>query len=198
MGRPKAWLPFGSEYVLQRIVRVVAQAASPIVLATRHGMDLPPLSSEFETVYDEPGVGGPLAGIAAGMIALRGKCDAALVAACDHPFVSAAVFHRMIELLGDNSAVVPELTGGLFPTLAVYRLSTLKVLEEMLRNGELRAQEFALNCNPLRIGEANLADIDADLQSFCNMNNPAEYEAALVLAESSSSKGRPCGSWARA
>jgi molybdopterin-guanine dinucleotide biosynthesis protein A len=189
MGRSKAWLPFGNESLLQRIVRVAAQAASPIVLATRQGMELPPLSFEFEAVCDYPGVAGPLAGIAAGMIALRGKSDAVLVVACDHPFVSAAVFHRMIELLGDHSAVVPELAGRLVPTLAVYRMSTLKILEDLLSNGELRAQEFALRCHPLRIGAADLANLDPDLRSFSNVNNPAEYEAALDSTENSSSKG---------
>ncbi len=192
MGPPKAWLQFGNEYLLQRIVRVVAQAASPVVLATQRGMELPPLSSEFATVYDQYSFAGPLAGIAAGMIALREHCDAALVTACDHPFVSAGVFNRMIELLGDNSAVVPELADRLFPTLAVYRLSTLEILEDMLSKGELRARQFALRCHPRRIGEADLADIDPDLKSFRNVNNPAEYEAALVSTESSSSKGRPC------
>ncbi len=192
MGMPKAWLQFDNEYLLHRIVRVLAQAASPVVLATRRGLELPPLTPEIPFVYDQHENVGPLAGIAAGMILLREHCDAAMVVACDHPFVSVGVFHRMIELLGDHQAVVPELAGRLFPTLAVYRLSTLEILEELLGEGELRARQFALRCQPLRIGAADFADIDPDLRSFCNVNNPAEYEAALGSAETSSSKGRSC------
>jgi molybdopterin-guanine dinucleotide biosynthesis protein A len=192
MGTPKAWLPFGNEYLLQRIVRTVAEAASPVVLASRRGMELPPLPYALETVFDDPALAGPLAGIAAGMIALQGKCDAVLVVACDHPFVKAAVFHRMIELLGDHNAVIPQPTGRLCPTLAVYRMSTLNMLEEMLSKGELRAQQFALCCNPRFVGAADLADIDPDLRSLCNVNNAVEYEAALKSADAPSLKGRTC------
>lgn len=193
MGTAKAWLPFDKETLLQRVVRVVSRAARPIVLAARRGMDLPPLSIEFELVYDEPDVAGPLAGMAAAMNALRGRRDAALVVGCDHPFVSAPVLQRMIDLLGDHDAVVPELEGVLFPTLAVYRLSTLATLEELLSKGELRAREFARRCHPRPIGVVELADVDPNLLSFCNINTPEEYEAARIAARHTPSKGEICG-----
>lgn len=192
MGTPKAWLQFDNEYLLQRIARAAAPAASPIVLATRHGMALPPLIPELGVAYDQSEHAGPLAGIAAGMAALRDKAEAALVLACDHPLLMTAVVERMIELLGEYRAVVPELGGRLFPTLAVYRLETLTVVEEMLGSGDLRAQEFARRCRPRRVGEVDLADIDPELRSFCNMNEPAEYQTALNLSNRPAPKGREC------
>lgn len=47
LGTPKAWLRRGGETLLQHIASVLTQATSPVVLATRHGMKLPPLSAEF-------------------------------------------------------------------------------------------------------------------------------------------------------
>ena len=37
MGRPKAWLPFGPELMLQRVVRLVGTVARPIVVVAAPG-----------------------------------------------------------------------------------------------------------------------------------------------------------------
>ena len=37
MGRPKAWLPFGDEVLLQRVVRRIAEAAWPIAVVAAPG-----------------------------------------------------------------------------------------------------------------------------------------------------------------
>ncbi len=192
MGTSKAWLQFDGEYLLQRIGGVLAQAARPVVLATRHELELPPMSPEFRIVFDEHEHRGPLAGIAAGMTALQHECDAVLVTACDHPFISSGVCHRMIELLGDHLAVVPDLEGRLLPTLAAYRLSTLPMLEDNLSKRQYRAQDFALQCNPRRISRGDLADVDPDLRSLWNINNPAEFDAALRSDAPSNHNGTTC------
>ena len=192
MGTSKAWLRFGDTYLLERVVRVVSHAASPIVLAGRHGLELPPITPAVTVVQDDFEHAGPLAGIASGMKALRDSCDAVLVVPCDHPFVSAAVLHRMVQWLGGHAAVVPELEDKLFPTLALYRLDTLSILEDLLGKNELRAQEFARQCNPLRIHAGDLADIDPGARSFSNLNRPVEYEAALAWSGAALSKGPPC------
>ncbi len=191
MGTSKAGLRLGGEYLLQRVVTVVAQMASPLVLASRHGVEIPPITPAIPVVLDDSDHAGPLAGIAAGMDSLRNCCDAVLVVPCDHPFLRAEVLHRMIELLGEHSAVVPELEGRLFPTLAVYRLTTFVVIKEMLRKGQFRAQNFALQCGPVFLRETDLADIDPEQKSFWNMNNPAQYDAALAAAYPTS-KGLGC------
>ncbi|HUR55514.1 MAG TPA: NTP transferase domain-containing protein, partial [Gemmataceae bacterium] len=43
MGRAKAWLPFGGETMLQRVVRVVGEVVSPVVVVAAAGQDVPPL-----------------------------------------------------------------------------------------------------------------------------------------------------------
>ena len=108
MGRPKAWLQIGDELLLSRMVRIIGLVVSPVVAATRRGLELPPLPLDTGVAYDAEGTAGPLAGIAAGFDALCGRCDAAFVAACDHVLLSAAFVKRMIELLADHDAVVPE------------------------------------------------------------------------------------------
>ena len=192
MGAAKVGLRFGHEYLLQRVVRIVSQVASPLVLASHHGVQIPLVTPPLPIVFDDSDDAGPLAGIASGMKAFRDRCDAVLVIPCDHPFLKVEVLHRMIQFLNDHSAVVPELGGELFATLAVYRPHTLVILEEMLRRRRFRAQEFARQCNPLLLRGRDLTDIDPELDSFRNMNTPAEYDAALLAGQSGLPKGFTC------
>jgi len=192
MGRPKAWLRFGDEYLLQRVVRIVDQVAEPVVIATRPNMKLPALKPACSFVYDRQDHAGPLAGIAAGMTALREECDAVLVSPCDHPFINPEVLLRMVQSLGGHQGVAPERNGMTIPTLAVYRLSTLPLLQEMLRTGERRAQVFAKTCGALRLDHTKLADIDPDLCYLSNLNEPEAYASALNEVSARPAKGISC------
>jgi molybdopterin-guanine dinucleotide biosynthesis protein A len=178
MGRPKAWLRLGDEYLLQRVVRIVATVVSPVVVASRRRLELPPLPGAVSVAFDADELVGPLAGIVAGLDSLAGRCDAAFVAACDHALLTPAFVARMIELLADHDAVVPECGGQLFPTVAVYRLKTRPLLAQLLAAGELRAKEFALRCGARRATPADFADVDPNLDALRNINTPEDYREA--------------------
>src|SRR5579871_4934557 len=70
MGRPKAWLPFGDELMLPRVVRVLRAVVDPVVVVAAPGQDVPPLPPDVEIVRDEIEGKGPLGGLAAGLAAL--------------------------------------------------------------------------------------------------------------------------------
>src|SRR3954452_17592579 len=72
MGRPKAWLPFGPEVMLQRVVRLVGEAAGvgPIAVVAAPGQEVPSLPDRVTVVRDEVSGRGPLQGLAAGLAAL--------------------------------------------------------------------------------------------------------------------------------
>src|SRR5438067_7908228 len=89
MGRPKAWLPFGGELMLPRVVRVLREVVEPVVVVTAPGQDVPPLPAGAEVVRDEVEGKGPLGGLAAGLAALGGRADAAYLSSCDVPFLRA-------------------------------------------------------------------------------------------------------------
>ena len=52
MGRPKAWLPFGDEVMLTRVVRRLAEVVAPIVVVAAPGQEVPALPAEVEVVRD--------------------------------------------------------------------------------------------------------------------------------------------------
>jgi molybdenum cofactor guanylyltransferase len=179
MGRPKAWLPFGGELMLPRVVRLLGEVVAPVVAVAAPGQDLPPLPPGVDVVRDpEPGR-GPLQGLAAGLAALRGRADAAYLSSCDVPYLRPAFVRRMVELLGDHAACVPRVGGYLQPMAAVYRVEVAAVAERLLAEGRPRPA-FLFDAVPTRFVSAEeLADVDPSLQSLRNLNTPAEYEAAL-------------------
>ena len=181
MGRPKAWLPVGGEFLLQRVVRVVGEAVGPVVVVAAPGQDVPPLPAGVDLVRDEREGHGPLAGLAAGLAALDGRADAAYLSACDVPYLSVPFVRRMAEVFNERrgppplSACVPDVGGFLHPLAAVYRQSVLQVAVELLNAGQCRLSAV-FDAVPSRVvGAADLPDTD----SLRNVNTPEEYAVAL-------------------
>jgi len=114
MGRPKAWLPFGDEVLLQRVVRILVEAVDPVVVVAAPGQDVPPLPPGVAVVRDAIEGKGPLGGLAAGLAALEGKVDAAYLSACDVPFLTPAFVRRVVAGLEEPNppAPFPRREGG--------------------------------------------------------------------------------------
>lgn len=179
MGRPKAWLRCGREYLLQHVVRLVSEVVDPVVVASRPEQHLPPLPKGVHCVADAIQDAGPLAGIAAGCGALVERCEAAFVVACDQPLLRPQFIARLIELLEDDEAVVPMRGGRLHPLTALYRLGTRHIVTDMLQTRTLRVTSFAERCSARIVCENDFADCDPRLESLCNFNDPPSF-AALI------------------
>ena len=52
MGRAKAWLPFGDETMLQRVVRLLTENVHPLVVVAAPGQELPTIPTEVTVVRD--------------------------------------------------------------------------------------------------------------------------------------------------
>lgn len=179
MGRPKAWLPFGDEVLLQRIVRILSEAVTPIVVVAAPEQEIPKLPDEVTVARDEETGRGPLQGLAAGLKALRGRADAAYASSCDVPFLKTDFIRRMVELLGEKAVCIPRVGEHLHPLAAVYRLEVEQSARGLLRENRLRPA-FLLEALPARIVfEDDLKDADPTMQSLRNINSPADYAAAL-------------------
>jgi molybdopterin-guanine dinucleotide biosynthesis protein A len=177
MGRPKAWLPVGGEFMLARVARLLRGAVEPVVVVAAQGQDLPPLPGDIEVVRDEQEGQGPLGGLAAGLTALAGRCDAAYLSACDAPFLRAAFVRAVVRPV--PVAAVPRVGGRLHPLAAVYRVEVLPAVRAMLARGERRMTAL-FELVPARVIEADeLRAADPELASLRNLNTPEEYAATL-------------------
>lgn len=179
MGRPKAWLPIAGELMLPRVVRLLSEVVSPIVVVAAPEQDLPPLPADLRIVRDEEKGRGPLQGLAAGLAALQGHADAAYASSCDVPFLRPAFVRRMIELLGSRQICVPHVGDFHHPLAAVYRLEVLEIVKRLLQENRLRPV-FLFDAAPTRVvGADELRDVDPEFATLRNLNTPEDYELAL-------------------
>jgi molybdenum cofactor guanylyltransferase len=179
MGRPKAWLPFGGEVLLQRVVRILGDVVGPLVVVAAPDQAVPPLPPGINIVRDEERGRGPLEGLAAGLRALRGQVDAAYLSSCDVSFLQAGLVRRLIDLLGTHSICVPRVGEYHHPLAAVYRTEVADAVQRLLASNRLRPV-FLFEEVSTRVVEAHeLVNVDPTFQSLRNLNTPEEYEAAL-------------------
>src|SRR5262249_13793357 len=154
-----AWLPFGDELMLPRVVRILSTVVSPMVVVAAPDQEVPPLPDHVAIARDPREGLGPLQGLAAGLAALRGKCDAAYLSSCDVPFLKPEFVKRMNELLGSHSICVPKVGDYHHPLAAIYRIDVLETVERLLGEDRLRPV-FLFESLPTRVVAAEeLADI---------------------------------------
>jgi molybdopterin-guanine dinucleotide biosynthesis protein A len=180
MGFPKALLPFGDEVMLQRVVRIVREVVSPVVVVAAPGQTLPELPPQTLIAYDRREERGPLEGLRAGLSALSGRCDAVYVSSCDAPRLSPALIRRMTELLGVHQIAVPCDGGFCHPLAAIYRLDVAPLIEQLLSADRLRPAFLFDETETLRVPLEELRAVDADLSTLANLNHPSDYLSALA------------------
>jgi molybdopterin-guanine dinucleotide biosynthesis protein A len=188
MGRPKAWLPFGDELMLQRVVRVLRGVVDPVIVVAAPGQDVPELPAGVRVVRDEVEGKGPLGGLAAGLATLEGEAEAAYLSSCDVPFLKPEFVRRVIGALGGNprdgrpgdfEVAVPRVGDYFHPLAAAYLVSVLPHVRALLAADRLRSV-FLFDAVSTRVIEPHeLADVDPEFASLRNLNTPEEYEAAL-------------------
>jgi molybdenum cofactor guanylyltransferase len=183
MGRPKADLPFGPELMLQRVVRLLGEVASPIVVVAAPGQDLPDLPDSIRVVRDEVSDRGPLQGLEAGLAALPDDVELAYATATDVPFLKPAWVTRLVDLIGDRDLVVPEIDGYLHPLAALYRKRTvLPAVEGLLAEDRLRPVFLLEALDALRVDSRTMAVVDPEMGTLRNLNTPEDYRSALEEA----------------
>ena len=171
MGQSKAWLPIGGETMLGRVVRIVGEVVSPVVVVAAVGQDLPPLPDGVAVVRDEAPDLGPVQGLVTGLRHLRGRTDAAYVSSCDVPILRADFVRRMIAILGEADIAAPFVDGRSHPLSAVYRIGVLEAAERMLAEGNRRLTMLVERSKTRLVRSDELGEIE----SLRNVNTPEEF-----------------------
>jgi molybdopterin-guanine dinucleotide biosynthesis protein A len=182
MGTSKAMLPFGPETMLQRVVRILREVVSPIVVVAAVDQELPPLPEGVILARDENEGRGPLEALRAGLKALPADVDAAYVTSCDVPLLVPGFVNQMIDLASGYDIAVMEIDGFTHPLSAVYRRSTLALVEDLLANNRLRPV-FLFDAVKTRRVRPEEMTADPDLRTLRNLNTRADYEQALSDAQ---------------
>jgi molybdopterin-guanine dinucleotide biosynthesis protein A len=181
MGTSKAWLPFGPETMLQRVVRLLNSVVSPIVVVAAADQELPSLPADVLVTRDEREARGPLEGLRAGLTALPQDVDVAYVTGCDVPLLEPAFVRQMLDYAHGHDIAVIEIDGFPHPLSAVYRRSTLPQVEALLAQDRLRPVFLFDAVSTRRVRPEEITS-DPELRTLRNLNTPADYERALADA----------------
>ena len=182
MGRSKAWLPFGPERLLQRVVRIVQSVAAPVVVVAGPAQPVPSLPEDVRLLRDQEEHLGPLAGLSIGLSALQEQVDAAFVSACDVPLLMPEFVRLLVDRLGDHEAAVVWDGRHDHSVAAVYRTRLADRASRLVAAGQLRLKTLLDQCNVRRVGLDEVKTVDPNLRSLQNINTREEYHEALRQA----------------
>jgi molybdenum cofactor guanylyltransferase len=85
---------------------------------------------------------GPMGGL---LTALQhAEKEYVLLIGCDMPFISKGILERLIENSKAESITVAETNGKINPLLAIYPRNLLKQIQENIKQGNLKMQDFIL------------------------------------------------------
>jgi molybdopterin-guanine dinucleotide biosynthesis protein A len=174
MGRDKWSLPFGDETLLERTVRIVREVVPEVWVVAREGQGV---RGQFQVARDPAEGFGPLAGLAAGLSAM--KAERAFLTSCDVPFLRPALVRRLFDLSKGHAAAVPFVDGYHMTTAAVYSRDALPVARRLLAENRLRPFFLVEELKARIVTVEEIRDVDPELESFRNCNTPEEYRAAL-------------------
>jgi molybdopterin-guanine dinucleotide biosynthesis protein A len=183
MGRSKAWLPFGAERMLERVVRLAGTVARPVVVVAAPDQALPIFAVDVVVVRDPVPGRGPLQALAAGLGALPDSVELAYATATDVPFLEPRFVARLVELSDGYDLVIPFVGGYYHPLAALYRRAqVLPAIARLLSEDRLRLS-FLIDAVKTRVVDASeLTAADPELQTLRNLNSPEDYERALCDA----------------
>ena len=182
MGVSKAMLPFGPETMLQRVVRIVREVVTSVVVVAADGQPLPELPTDVIVVRDARPGRGPLEGLRAGLKALPATVDAAYVTSCDVPLLEPAFIRQMLEFAESHDVAVVEIDGYTHPLSAVYRRTVLPHVEDLLARDRLRLAFLLDRVDARRVRREEIK-ADPELRTLRNVNTREDYERTLSDSE---------------
>ena len=185
MGRAKADLPFGSETLLERVVRILLEAVDEVVVVHAADQSVPRFDDRVTTAQDPIPFGGPLIGLQAGLNCAQAMPDPpeiAYLTSCDSPFLGQDFVREILRQLQGYDVAVPKGEKYYFPLAAAYHSRVLSSINDLIIQGERRPRALFDVCNTLPIPTDSLRSIDPELDSLVNLNAPENYRDALSRA----------------
>ncbi len=188
MGTPKASLQWHGSTLLRRVTGIVGRAVNgPVIVVRAPGQPLPQLAPGVEVAEDPVEGRGPLQGLAAGLAAVGERAETAFLSSTDVPLLHPYFVARVLAAMDDDADVVlPVARGYPQPLAAAYRVSLLPTIEGLLAQERLKPAFLFDACRVRRLSDDELLDgsrlarLDPSLDSVLNLNEPADYEAALA------------------
>jgi molybdopterin-guanine dinucleotide biosynthesis protein A len=181
-GRDKSALVIGGRTILERQIEVLLEVAGDLMIVG--GPHRPDLPAVIRQVPDSVPGCGPLGGLHTALSAAREK--AAVVLACDMPYVTAPLLNYLLAALnvagGSNPAqevdiVVPKTERGYHPLCAVYTSACLEPAARRLADGRLKLTGLFDDVRVRVVTGESLTMFGDPDRLLVNVNTSIEYRA---------------------
>jgi molybdopterin-guanine dinucleotide biosynthesis protein A len=184
-GVDKASLPIGRARIIDRQLAALSAVADDIRIVANDRERYAGLG--LRVIADVIPDAGPLGGLYTAL--LDGTHERVLILACDLPFVTPALLHRLVAESGSAEqvdraidAVVPRSRRGLEPLCAVYMKDCAGGARARIDRGELKVAAFLADLRVRELGPEALAPYD-DGSLFENVNTPHDHARARGWVE---------------
>ncbi len=182
-GRPKALEAVGGTRIADRVISALREATPSVVMVTNDPDTFAELGLEMRPDL-RPGMGA-LGGVHTAVCwADEARCRAALVVACDMPFVPGALLRRLVGAADSTTVVAPASASrrGLEPLCACYGVDCRPAIEAALARGDRHVISFFDDVTVRTLAKEEVASFGDPERIFLNVNTPQDKERAEAIA----------------
>ena len=168
MGRDKATLSLAGRTLFERALDTLSGVFEQVLIAGNR----PDLASVTVPCFADKYPGSSLGGIHGGLCAATTPWI--FVIPCDLATPDPALVRHLLSYRHSFDAVVPQTTAGFEPVFALYHKNCLTVMEQMLKQGNLRIYDFY---DRIRTRFVAADELPAGWQqALVNLNSPQDLE----------------------
>jgi molybdopterin-guanine dinucleotide biosynthesis protein A len=172
-GKPLRLL--GGQRLIDRALAQARQWSDLVAISVRDPAQVEPVDAPLLT--DEPGIGGPLAGLVSAMTyADSNGCPLLLTIAADTPLLPRSLLERLLAEIGQSRCALASSGGRIHPVCGLWRTSAVSQVEHYLATGRRSVRGFA-ELLGYRAVEWPIGAADP----FFNVNSAEELRAAEAM-----------------
>jgi molybdopterin-guanine dinucleotide biosynthesis protein A len=184
-GEDKGLVTLSGIPMVAHVVRAVRRVADEVLVAVAPGMTSrysEVLDDDVLVFEDETAGDGPIRGLITSLEGARG--DYVLLSPCDAPLLRSDVCRLVTERAKGRDGASPMIGGYLEPLHACYRRDIcLKAFKDALASGMRKPKDAYGGLDLLVIDEEEIRAVDANLDSFLNVNTQREHDVAVERHE---------------
>jgi molybdopterin-guanine dinucleotide biosynthesis protein A len=175
IGGDKPLRILAGQTLLDRAIQQARQWSDIVFVVVRDHMQVG--DATLDCILDEPGIEGPLAGLAAALRRAKALgCEAVLTVPADMPFLPADLCERLTAELGGQRSAIPSSGGHLHPVCGLWRIAALDGLGDYLASGRRSLKGFAE-----AVGFRAVEWLPVQPHRFFNINSALDLAAAERL-----------------
>lgn len=188
MGQDKAWLDLAGRPIIEHVIAALKPVTTSISIVAN--------DQEYRTlgypVFADSQIGiGPLEAIRTAL--MNSSTEQIVLVGCDLPFVTSALFKFLLSIAEDHEVIVPiSREHRPEPLCALYRTSTLTVIENLIANDQRKVSSLFDRVRTRFVRFDELQHLAGSEAFFMNVNTPEDYARAVsILSTQRPTDGSP-------